>query len=94
MLADDVDGDGDVDIIAIGNTRTADGDNIGYDGGIGVVLKNTGAGRFTPMPASESGLAIHRECRRIVRIPRQAGKPLIAITTNSSTPVLLGTPVK
>jgi hypothetical protein len=94
MLADDVDGDGDVDIIAIGNTRTADGDNIGYDGGIGVVLKNTGAGRFTPMPASESGLAIHRECRRIVRIPRQAGKPLIAITTNSSTPVLLGTPVE
>ncbi len=92
MLPIDIDDDNDLDIIAVGNTRTADGDNIGYDGGMGLVLRNNGAGRFSPLTASESGIDVHRESRRVVRIPRPGHRSLIGVTTNSSSMILFAGP--
>ncbi|MBM4178208.1 MAG: hypothetical protein FJ211_02605 [Ignavibacteria bacterium] len=92
MLLIDVDNDNDLDILAVGNSKTADGDNIGYDAGMGLVMRNDGSGRYAPLLATESGVVIRRECRRIVRIPRLGKPSLIGVTTNSSSPILFTDP--
>jgi hypothetical protein len=94
MMLTDVDADNDLDIIAVGNTRTADGDIIGYDGGMGLVMRNNGSGRFSPLTASESGIDIHRESRRVVHIPRPGHGSLIGVTTNSSSLILYLDPIR
>lgn len=94
MLCLDLDNDGDLDILAVGNNRTADNDVIGFDSGIGTVLRNSGKGAFSALSIRESGVKIRRDCRKIVRIPRQKQKSLICVTTNSSAPVLYLDPTK
>ena len=94
FLPTDIDGDGDLDILSIGNSRIADGDNIGFDSGMGLAMRNDGNASFTPLLASESGFWVKREARRIVRIPRPGKADVIVVTTNSSTPVLFIGPTK
>lgn len=94
MLPYDVDGDGDLDLITVGNSRIADGDNIGFDAGMGLVMRNGGNGAYQPMLATESGFSVKREARRIVRIPRPGHAEIIAVTTNSSTPALFVRPAR
>jgi hypothetical protein len=88
VLPMDADKDGDVDIVAVGNTKTADGDNVAYDGGIGLLMLNNGSGAFTSSLVTESGIAIRRECRRIAIVPRKGKPDVLCVTTNSSAPVL------
>lgn len=94
ILPYDVDSDGDLDLIAVGNSRIADGDNIGFDAGMGLVMRNRGNGAYEPLLATESGFWVKREARRIVRIPRPGHTEMIGVTTNSSTPALFVRPVR
>jgi len=85
ILTQDLDADGDRDIVLIGNTRTADADVIGYDGGMGLVMRNDGAGQLTPLPVTESGLVAFGEARDAVTLRRADGTRLLLVSRNSST---------
>lgn len=94
MLPTDIDGDGDLDLLAVGNSRIADGDNIGFDSGMGLAMRNDGNATFTPLLASQSGFWVKREARKIARIQRPGRADVIVVTTNSSTPVLFVGPAR
>ncbi|MFM8771135.1 MAG: VCBS repeat-containing protein, partial [Candidatus Kapaibacterium sp.] len=91
MLVDDVDGDADLDVILTGNLRTADGEVIGYDGGMGLVLLNKGRGALQPMSSAESGFMLFGEGRDLGVI-RSGSQRLLIATRNSASARLFRLP--
>lgn len=93
MLPFDIDRDGDLDILITGNTRTADADVIGYDGGMGLVLRNDKAGNFTPLTARESGFVVYGEGRDLAIVRRRGAADLLIATRNSASARLFALPL-
>lgn len=89
MLVDDFDGDSDADVVMTGNLRTADGEVIGYDGGMGLVLLNKGRGALQPLSSIESGLVLFGEGRDL-GIVRSGSRRLLIATRNSASTRLFG----
>ncbi|MBU3741642.1 MAG: RNA-binding protein [Candidatus Kapabacteria bacterium] len=87
ILADDVDGDGRTDLLLAGNSKGADGDILGYDAGIGCMLRSIGGGAFAAVPPATSGWSLPETCRRIVRIPWRNAL-LYVVAVNSGRPRL------
>lgn len=92
VVSRDLDLDGDLDLILAGNTKTADGDNIAFDAGIGLVLLNDGAGGFTPLAARESGFNAPHEVRRMAILPVPGSFDLLCVSVNNRTPRLFHLP--
>lgn len=91
MLVEDLDGDTDPDVVITGNLRTADGEVIGYDAGIGLVLRNQGPGALRPMSAMESGFVLYGEGRDL-GIVRSGSLRILVATRNSTSARLLALP--
>lgn len=91
MLIDDIDRDGDPDVIMTGNTRTSDADVIGYDAGMGLIMRNEGGGKLKPLTAKESGFVVYGEGRDlgIVRTPTTR---MLIVARNSSAARLFALP--
>ncbi|HEV2482617.1 MAG TPA: VCBS repeat-containing protein, partial [Puia sp.] len=82
MVVDDFDGDGNLDVLINGNDL---GTSIGigrYDASYGLLLKGDGAGGFTPLSLSESGICIPGNGRALVKLRDAAGHYLIAASQN------------
>lgn len=92
VLSRDLDLDGDQDLIVAGNTKTADGDNIAFDAGIGLVLLNDGVGGFKPLTARESGFNAPHEVRRMAILPVPGSFDLLCVSVNNRTPRLFHLP--
>jgi hypothetical protein len=91
MLIDDIDRDGDPDVIMTGNTRTADADVIGYDAGMGLVLRNEGGGKLKPLNSRESGFVVYGEGRDL-GIVRTPAARLLIVARNSAAARLFALP--
>lgn len=91
MLVDDIDRDGAPDVIMTGNTRTSDADVIGYDAGMGLIMRNEGGGKLKPLTANESGFVVYGEGRDlgIVRTPTAR---ILIVARNSSAARLFALP--
>jgi hypothetical protein len=92
VVSRDLDLDGDLDLILAGNTKTADGDNIAFDAGIGLVLLNDGVGGFMPLTARESGFNAPHEVRRMAILPVPGSFDLLCVSVNGRTPRLFHLP--
>ncbi|MBC7887286.1 MAG: VCBS repeat-containing protein [Ferruginibacter sp.] len=68
ITAADLDGDNDLDIIAVGNSYSPEALTGRYDASTGCVLRNDGTNRFSYMPPSTSGFAISGDAKALVRI--------------------------
>jgi hypothetical protein len=68
LLADDVDGDGRLDVLLAGNFDGVRTDLGRMAASYGLVLRGLGEGRFEPMPAAESGFVVPGETRRLLRV--------------------------
>ncbi|MEO6445588.1 MAG: VCBS repeat-containing protein [Gemmatimonadaceae bacterium] len=88
-LADDLDGDGVVDLLLAGNFNGVPPVLGRYDASYGSFLRGLGDGRFDPVDMARSGLLIQGEVRnmKIVRGPN--GGKLIAVARNGATLQLL-----
>ena len=84
----DLDGDGDQDVIIVGNAKTQDGDVIGYDAGMGLVLRNDKRGLLTPIEPWQSGFSAPHDSRRMAVIPVPGMKDLLIVTVNGRSPRL------
>ena len=84
----DLDGDGDQDVIIVGNAKTQDGDVIGYDAGMGLVLRNDKRGLLTPIEPWQSGFSAPHDSRRMAVIPVPGLKDLLIVTVNGRSPRL------
>jgi hypothetical protein len=68
IIAEDIDGDGLLDLVIAGNMYGSDVDAVRNDASIGLFLKGDGAGNFEPVVALKSGLFIKGEVRQIAII--------------------------
>lgn len=88
ILPRDLDGDGDQDLVLAGNAKTQDGDIIGYDAGMGLVLRNDRRGLFTPVDPWQSGFSAPHDSRRMAVIPVPDKHDLLILTVNGRSPRL------
>ena len=74
MLAQDVDGDGNLDAVLVGNEYGSDMVGGRMDAFDGLVLKGDGKGNFTPLTISESGFYVPGNAKAIASWPDVKGK--------------------
>ncbi len=79
----DVNKDGHLDIVGIGNNYGAEVETVRYDGGSGVVLLGDGKGKFTPKRGLESGFHSNEDDKDMALI-KVGDKPYFIIASNNS----------
>jgi hypothetical protein len=84
IIADDVDGDGHLDLMVAGNLYGAEPNTPRADAGNGLWLRGDGRGHFTPVLPSESGLLTPLDVAGLALIKRIPGKALLVANTGDS----------
>jgi hypothetical protein len=88
ILVDDLDKDGDIDLLLGGNLYRVKPEVGRYDASYGTFLKGDGRGNFKTVLNRDCGLMIDGEVRDIKRI--KVGKDnLIIVARNNDTPIFL-----
>lgn len=82
MLAQDVDGDGNLDAVLVGNEHGSDLVAGRMDAFNGLVLKGDGKGGFQPITIAQSGFYVPGNAKALVSLPDAQGHCRIAITEN------------
>lgn len=84
----DFNGDGQVDLLAVGNLIAVQPDYGRYDAGYGLMLLSDGNGGFRPVSPAESGFVVKGEGRDIKNIISATGKKVIAVGRNNDSLLL------
>lgn len=79
----DVDADGNLDIIAIGNSYAPEALNGRYDASNGLVLKGNGMGDFTSVKMNQSGFAVMGDGKAMVKLNYGQTTCIVLATQNS-----------
>lgn len=82
MVADDFDGDGNLDVLLSGNDYGTVVSIGRYDAFNGLLLKGDGKGNFKPLSILQSGIYIPGNTKGLVKLQSSAGKYLIASSEN------------
>jgi len=84
LIAKDVNGDGHMDVLGVGNMYGVEVETVRYDGGIGCYMEGNGKGEFRPVSVRESGFYVPGDTRHIIELNRNiTGKSLLVVTTNN-----------
>ncbi len=82
MITEDIDGDGNLDLVATSNEFGADVFNGRYDAMNGICLKGDGRGNFNPLSLAEGGILIPGSGRALATLRGANGKLLLAASQN------------
>ncbi|MGK7391676.1 MAG: VCBS repeat-containing protein [Candidatus Cyclobacteriaceae bacterium M2_1C_046] len=82
MIADDIDQDGNLDILAVGNDFGNEVQVGRLDALNGLFLKGNGKGSFNPIPASQSGFYVPGNAKGLAGLRNKNGKQLISASQN------------
>jgi len=82
MVAEDVDGDGNLDVVINGNDYGPEVSVGRYDALNGLVLKGNGKGGFTPLSILQSGIFIPGNGKALVKLSNKNGQCLLAASQN------------
>lgn len=82
MVAEDVDGDGNLDVVISGNDYGTEVSVGRYDALNGLVLKGDGKGGFTPLTILQSGINIPGNGKSLVKFSNKNGRCLLAAAQN------------
>jgi hypothetical protein len=84
ILIEDIDSDGNPDLVVAGNMHGSETETPRADAGIGLYLRGDGAGNFIPVPALESGLIIGGDVREtaIIHIGKSKDRAIVAAKNN------------
>ncbi|MBC8033667.1 MAG: VCBS repeat-containing protein [Chitinophagaceae bacterium] len=83
MVAFDADEDGNLDLLAVGNSYAPEALTGRYDGSVGWVLKGDGKGGFDYMPPQNSGFALSGDAKGLAGICTANNNFLLIATQNS-----------
>ncbi|HZF62920.1 MAG TPA: VCBS repeat-containing protein, partial [Chitinophagaceae bacterium] len=83
VLPYDIDDDGNLDILAIGNSYAPEALSGRYDAAIGWVLKGDGEGNFVPLLPQQSGFVVRGDARSLVKFQRADRTSMIMASVNS-----------
>jgi hypothetical protein len=89
IIAQDVDGDGHLDIVVAGNLYDAEPNTPRGDAGNGLWLRGDGNGHFTPVSPAESGLLAPLNVSGLALLTTPKGKALLVPNTGDSLQVFL-----
>ena len=81
----DFNGDGFMDLVAVGNLTAVQPDLGRYDAGYGLILLGDGTGNFKPLSISTSGFVVSGEGRDIAIARSEAGKQLLLVSRNNDS---------
>ncbi|MGH7475842.1 MAG: VCBS repeat-containing protein [Longimicrobiales bacterium] len=87
IAANDLDGDGKLDLLLTGNFDGVKPEIGRMSAGYGLFLRGDGAGRFTPVPAAESGFVVPGQSRDIQRVRTRRGD-LYIVARNNDRPLM------
>ena len=82
MISHDINGDGHLDILGVGNLYGAEVETIRYDAGTGLCLMNDGKANFTWVPAMESGFYVPGDSRDVALV--QNPTPTVIVSNNNA----------
>jgi hypothetical protein len=84
IVATDVDGDGNLDLIVAGNLYDAEANTARADAGNGLWLRGDGKGHFTPVSPAESGLLAPLNVSGLALLNTQRGRTLLVANSADS----------
>jgi hypothetical protein len=84
IVAQDIDGDGNLDLIIAGNMYDAEPNTPRADAGNGLWLRGDGKGRFTPVPPWLSGLVAPADVTGLATVKTASGRVLIVANSGDS----------
>jgi hypothetical protein len=84
IIAHDVDGDGNIDLIVAGNLHDTEPNTAPADAGNGLWLRGDGLGRFTPVPSIESGFLAPGYVTGLALIKTPAGHAVLVASHGDS----------
>ena len=82
MLAEDFDGDGNLDVLMVGNDYGTDVSVGRYDACNGLLLKGNGKGNFASLTIQQSGWYVPGNAKALVKLRSSNGNCLIAASQN------------
>ena len=85
MLSEDVDGDGNLDLVMVGNDYGMEPGSGRHDAFMGLCLKGDGKGGFTPLPLSQTGFFVNGDGKALVKIITSAGDQLLIASQNQDS---------
>ncbi len=78
----DFNGDGNLDILMIGNSYSPDVHQGNYDAMTGLLLLGNGEGKFNAMPGAESGFHVQDDAKSLVRMAMDSGGYMVVAASN------------
>jgi hypothetical protein len=84
IIADDIDGDGNLDLIVAGNLYDSEPNTPRADAGNGLWLRGDGKGHFTPVSPAESGFLAPLDVSGLALIHTARGKSVLVANTADS----------
>jgi len=81
-LITDLDEDGNLDVMAVGNSYASEVLTGYYDAGIGNYLHGDGKGNFQAVPVTQSGFFVDGDAKAIAKLISDEGKELVLVTQN------------
>ncbi|WP_375325222.1 VCBS repeat-containing protein [Flagellimonas sp. GZD32] len=85
ILAEDINSDGLLDIVLVGNAFNTEVVYGRYDASIGTVLLNRGDGSFDVLDSSKSGFSAVGDNKSIVRLDMHSGQELVLVAKNNGS---------
>jgi len=92
ILAQDVDGDGKPDLLLAGNFDGVPPEIGRMSASYGLVLRGDGLGRFTPVPAVQSGFTVPGQARDVQRVRTRRGDLYVVARNNDRALVFRAAP--
>jgi hypothetical protein len=84
IIANDIDKDGNIDLILAGNNYDTEVETPRYDAGNGLVLKGNGDGSFKALGVSESGFFVPGNVKDLALLKSSNGNNLILVAQNNA----------
>ena len=81
-LITDLDEDGNLDILSVGNSYACEVLSGYYDAGIGNYLRGDGNGNFKSVPVTQSGFFVDGDAKAMAKLISNEGKELLLVTQN------------
>ena len=85
MVTDDVNKDGNLDLLLVGNDYSTEVFTGNYDALIGLYLQGNGKGKFTPISVSESGFFVNGDAKGMAQLYTGQGEKLTLVTQNQDS---------
>jgi hypothetical protein len=85
LCVEDIDKDGSLDVIAVGNLNAVQPDIGRYDAGYGVVLKSDGKGGFDCLSSQQSGFLVRGEGRDVASVNTSKNRKIFLVSRNNDS---------